>query len=182
MLAKLRQILYRQQPKSADLLMGIVSILLATSAFATRNINTDSPVIIAIEKVAPLLVWILLLLFYGVNIIVATLANRSLGILIGSGFGTFVWGAICGTLLFHLPLEPLLLLNISIYVVFFTFSAWSFINSQEVHRLTKKYGKNYHRVVEEDMLREIIDLRTRVLQATTINDEHELERQERHVE
>jgi hypothetical protein len=173
LLTNVRRALYRQQPKSADLLMGFVSFLLALSAFITRNIDTDSPVILALEKVAPIEVWVALLFVYAICVFVGTALNHSLLTVVASGLGTFSWGAICGTLIFNLPLEPRLLVNISIYIVFFWFAAWSFISAQEVHRLTKQFGPNYHRVVEEDMLKEIVALRERVASATLTHDEYE---------
>lgn len=176
MLIKLRQILYRQQPKSTDLMMGIISFLFAWAAYLTRNIQTESPVVAAMERIAPLIFWIILLAIYGVVIILATAFNYVPGIVLGTGLGTFVWGAISGILLTNLPFQPRLLLGVAIYIVFFVFSSWSFMNALEVYRLTKKFGKNYHRVVEEDMIKELIDLRNRVAQATATNDLREAER------
>jgi hypothetical protein len=166
MLTKLRQILYRQQPKSADLLIGTISILFAWSAFLTRNVTPQGPAVQALDRVAPIIFWITLLFAYGVIICLSTIFNKPFGVLVGSGLGTFTWGAICGVLLFNLPLNPLLLLGISIYIVFFIFNAWSFINAQEVYRLSKKFGPNYQRVLEETTLKELIDLRERVVKAT----------------
>jgi hypothetical protein len=186
MLTKVRRILYLQQPKSADLLIGTISILFAWAAFLTRNIAQASPTVLALERVAPLMFWIILLLAYGFIINLSTTFNRPFGVVVGSGLGTFTWGAISGILLFNLPFNPRLLLGIAIYVVFFLFCAWSFINSQEVLRLTRKFGPDYQRVVEEDMLKELIDLRERVEQATVQTavayDEHIERKNTQHVE
>jgi hypothetical protein len=171
MLTNIRKVLYRQQPKSADLLIGTISILFAWASFLTRNIAQNSPTVIALERIAPLMFWIVLLIVYGFTINLATTFNRPLGVVVGSGLGTFTWGAISGILFFNLPLNPRLLLGIAIYIVFFIFCAWSFINSQEVLRLTRKFGPNYHRVVEEEMLKELMDLRERVHRATTQTNE-----------
>src|SRR5688500_2418515 len=166
LLNKLRGLLYREQPKSADLLIGIISGMLGLSALLTRSTpGPRSPTTIAIERVAPIEFWAIALMVYAVAMIVSTLTERYRLAVFATGLGTFLWVSIVTTLALFLSF-PQAITGVVIYGMFALFSMWSFVSIQEVVRLHKEYGPVYKRVLEEEMLEEIIKLRQLIQTAT----------------
>lgn len=151
-----------EQPKSADLLIGIISFLLGLVAYATRDDNTPSQTIRALQEIAPVEIWGLLLISYGSILVASTGMNRPGMKVIAGGLGTFTWVAIVVTLLLFYGTLSGVITGLIIYSVFALFSTWSFINAQEEHRLRKIFGANFQRVIEEEMLQQLILIREKL--------------------
>lgn len=165
MVGKIRRFLYVSKPKSADLMLSIISALLALAAFLSRSSSTPGTTIKILENIAPIEVWCMFLFTYSITTVYSTVTDNTRLSIYSGALGTFSWFAVTTTLIWKLPITYGVLMNVSIYVVFGIFAMWSFLSAQEERRLKELYGADYRKLVEKAMLIQILDLQERVSNA-----------------
>lgn len=162
--------LYNNQPKSSDLLIGIIGILLGVLTYAYSGTVTEGRTLAgALAKVLPLDIWGIIFLIHGATLMISSAFNIRKLRLFATLFGTFVWTGLLAVYYRQYGFEPL-----TVYIVygsFSLFSVWSFINVQEEIRLYKLYGTLYKdRTVGEDVLMELQELRKKTQDALVKSD------------